>query len=113
MRKTDEARALEMAGEAETLAEALDQWEGEREALAELFDENEALTISFQQYDITITLAEKMINAVEVDAQMFITQKTRDKIEEFREQVQQLEKRREADRQNVIDSNNRRADHAT
>jgi len=105
---TDEQRAITMTGDsAETLADALDQWENERAALAELFDENQALTISFRRYDITMTLAEKLITALEMDAAMFITQKTRDKIEQFREQMRALEKRRAADRQNVVDANQR------
>ena len=115
-RQTSEERQAERAisitgGCAESLAEALDQWEAERVALAELFDENQAFTISFRKYDITMTLALNLINALEVDAQMFISQKTRDKIEQFRKQMQELEARRAADRQNIVDANNRRADH--
>ena len=106
---TDEQRAITMTGDsAETLADALDQWENERAALAELFDENQALTISFRRYDLTMELAEKLITALELEAGMFIKQKTRDKIEQFREQMQELEKRRAADRQNVVDANERR-----
>ena len=105
----DTERAIEISGAAETLAEALDQWENEREALRELFDENQALAISFRQYDLTITLADKLINALELEAGMFIAQKTRDKIMQFREQVKELEARRAADRQNVIDANGRRS----
>ena len=85
-------RAIDMTGgSADTLAEALDQWEREREALVELFDENEAFTISFRIYDLTMTLAEKIINTVEIDAAMFMTQKSRDKIAQFREQHQKAE----------------------
>ena len=103
------ARAIELTGgSADTLAEALDQWEREREALAELFDENQALSISFRLYDITMTLAEQIINVVEIDAQMFMTQKSRDKIAKFREQLQILQKRRANDREIVIAVTNRR-----
>ena len=106
---TDEERAIELTGgSVDTLAEALDQWENERQALAELFDENQALTISFRIYDTTMKLAEGIINIVEIDAQMFMSQKTRDKIAQFREQVQKLEARREACREIVADATNRR-----
>ena len=105
----DEARAIELTGgSADTLAEALDQWENERQALQELFDENQALTISFRTYDITMTLAEQIINAVEIDAQMFMTQKSRDKIAQFRKQIKELEARRNHSREMVTDSVNRR-----
>jgi len=106
---SDTARALEIAGEAQTLAEALDQWELERQAMGELFDENQALTISFRQYDLSIDLAERIVTAIEKDAGMFITQGTRDKITQFRKQIEDLAKRRAADRQNVTDANERRS----
>ena len=105
-------RAIELTGgSVDTLAEALDQWEREREALAELFDENQALSISFRLYDITMTLAEQIINVVEIDAAMFISQKSRDKIAQFRKQVQDLEKRRTHSREIVTSSKNRRNSH--
>ena len=72
----------------DTLSEALDQWELERQALAELFDEHQALTIINRRLRLVMTLAEKIINTVETEAQMFITEKTRRKIEQFREQHQ-------------------------
>ena len=102
-------RAIELTGgSVDTLAEAIDQWEREREALAELFDENQALSISFRLYDITMTLAEQIINVVEIDAAMFISQKSRDKIAQFRKQVQDLQARRANDREIVVDATNRR-----
>lgn len=104
-----EERAIEMTGgSAATLAEALDQWEAEREALSQLFDENAALTISFRRYDLSMTLAENIINTIEQDAAMFITQKTRDKIAKFRDQMSQLEERRAHDRITTADANTRR-----
>jgi hypothetical protein len=109
MTDTSTARAIELTGgSVDTLAEALDQWERGREALAELFDENQAFTISFRVYDLTMTLAEQIINAVEIDAQMFMSQKTRDKIAQFRKQIKELEARRNQSREIVADSNNRR-----
>jgi hypothetical protein len=108
----DTERAIEITGgSAETLSEALDQWENERQALGELFDENQALTISFRQYDITMKFATQIMETVENEAAMFLTEKTRAKIATFHFQMQELEKRRAADRQNVTDSNNRRNPH--
>ncbi len=45
-------------GSAESLLEAIEQWERERQALAETFDENQALCISFRQFDIAMSIAE-------------------------------------------------------
>lgn len=101
------SRALEMAGEAKTLAEALDQWEEERQALAELFDENQAFAISFRLYDLTMSLAEQVIGLVEKEAAMFITENTRSRIAAFYHQMRALDKRRATDRQNIIDANGR------
>jgi len=105
----DTERAIEITGgSAESLAEALDQWEAERIALAELFDENQAFAICFRQYDLTMTLAEKLINALELDAAMFISQKTRDQIAKFREQLQNTKNRRAHCLQMVVDANERK-----
>jgi len=107
----DELEALAdimTGGHTEDIRAACKMWDSERQALAELFDENQAQTISFRRYDLTMELAEKLITALELEAGMFIKQKTRDKIEQFREQMKKLETRRAADRQNVVDANERR-----
>ena len=86
------ARAIELTGgSVDTLAEALDQWEREREALSELFDEHQAWTIINRRLRLLMTLAVAIINTVEIDAAMFMTQKTRNKIAQFREQHQKAE----------------------
>jgi len=88
----DEARAIELTGgSADTLTEALDQWEREREALAELFEENQALTIINRRLRLVMNLAMKIIDTMESETQMFITEKTRRKIEQFREQHDKAE----------------------
>ncbi len=91
MEKQDEERAIEMtAGTAGNLAEALDQWENEREMISQLHDENQAYTTALRRFDVAMDLAGKVIDAVERDAAMFITEKTRKEIQQFREQVDKL-----------------------
>ncbi len=102
------ARALEISGSAETLTEALDQWELEREVTAELFDENQALGILLRQLDTAITMAESIVRQIEKDAGMFITQPTRDKIEKFRALIKNEEQRRAAVRQMIAEATERR-----
>lgn len=106
----DEVRAIEMTGgSVNTLAEALDQWDAERQALQELFDENQALVISFRFYDATMTLAETIVNDVEKESAMFMSEKTRDKIKKFRQQLMNVWARRAQGREIVVDANERRA----
>lgn len=101
--------AIELTGgSAENIAEAIEQWKNERLALAEFADENQALTISFRQFDIAMTIAEQLIASIEKDAGMFITQAARDKIEQFRTQVKLLENRRAFCRQINADATARR-----
>ena len=138
MTNTDTARAIEFTGgSAATLSEALDQWEAERrkladmaeimtggmsndvfeafdmwekerQALGELFDDNQALTISVRRYQVTLALAEKAIAAVEKDAAMFVTEKSRNAIEQFREQMQKIENLIANDKMIVADAQTRR-----
>ena len=110
--EADITRAIEFTGgSAATLSESLDQWEAERQALAELYDENQALTISIRQMMLTMTLAEKVITTLETEAAMFITQPSRNKIEQFREQMQKLNERITHSKMLVADAQARR--HAT
>jgi len=109
MTNTDTTRAIEFTGgSAATLSESLDQWEAERQALAELYDENQALTISIRQMMLTMTLAEKIITSLETEAAMFITQPSRNKIEQFREQMQKLNERIAHSKMIVADAQARR-----
>jgi len=89
-RTIEELADLMTGGHTEDPKEAFEQWEAERQALAELFDDNQALTISVRRYQVTLALAEKAINAVEKDAAMFITQLSRNSITQFREQMRKI-----------------------
>jgi hypothetical protein len=104
-----EQRAVDMTdGNAADLGEAIDQWENERQALADLFDENQALTLSFRRYHITMSLAEAVIRLLEAEAGMFITQTARNKIKEFHEQLGKLRKFIAQDMSIVADAHTRR-----
>lgn len=105
----DELRAIEMTGGiAVNLAEAIDQWEKEREALAELHDENQAFEIMFRRFDVSIALAERVLGEMEIQVGMFITQDTRDRIESFRDQLRKFETHREHGRELVLNAKMRR-----
>ncbi len=95
MEKQDEERAIEMTGgTAANLSEALDQWENERETIGQLYDENQAYTLAFRRFDVAMVLADKVISLVEQDASMFITPKTRDEIQQFRDQLTKIKANR-------------------
>ena len=92
MEKKDEERAIEMTGgTAANLSEALDQWDNEREMIGQLHDENQAYTIAFRRFDLAMSMASKVISPVEQDAGLFITEKTRSEIQQFRDQVARLQ----------------------
>jgi hypothetical protein len=74
-------------GNTTDINEALDQWENEREALSQFADENQALEIYTRRLNLTLGLAEKAISLLESEAGMFISQKTRDRMQQFREQL--------------------------
>lgn len=87
----DEERAIEMTGgTAANLAEALDQWENEREIIGQLHDENQAYSIAFRRFDIAMVLAGKVMDIVERDAGMFIPDRTRNEIQQFRKELEKL-----------------------
>ena len=70
---------------------AFAQWQEEREAMASMFDENQAYQILNRRLLLALKLAEKAITQTETDAVMFITPKARDEIEKFRGQVKAIE----------------------
>jgi hypothetical protein len=83
-----ETRLEELTGGAAAdLDEALDQWEQEREALSQFADQNQALEIYNRRLRLTLDMAEKSVALLETEAGMFISSKTRDKIQQFREQL--------------------------
>jgi len=83
-------RILDITGHTSDLDEALTEFENVKEAVAELFDENQALAILNRRMALTIDYAVKTIDIVERDAGMFITPKARKWIEQFREQYGKL-----------------------
>lgn len=85
------SRILAIAGQNLTIEQALDEWETEHGAMLNLFDENQAYRIRNRKLLLALTLAEKALAAVENDAAMFITPKTRKTIEQFRELDRQIQ----------------------
>lgn len=90
--KADQERIAELTGgDTDELAPALDQWEQEREALAALYDENQALEIYMNRAKILITSYKEIIKQLNNEAGMFVTQRTRDKIKTFWNEVKDME----------------------
>lgn len=85
-----EALSLLMTGVSGDPLEAFEQWEREREALAELYDENQAMKIINRRLRLCLILAEQAVKAAETEAGMFITEKTRGKVAAFLRQSGQL-----------------------
>lgn len=83
---------MAITGHTSNLDEALDEFESCKQAVSEMFDENQALSILNRRLILTLTFAGKAMDIVERDAQMFITPKAREWIKTFREQVTQAEK---------------------
>ena len=78
-------RAMELTGHTTNLHEAFDQWERERSALAELYQENQTLSVRNRKLVILIAIAEKVINAMHKDAALFVKPPTHKLLHEFRE----------------------------
>jgi len=84
--------SVEMTGEEDANPIiAFEQWQREREAMAELYNVGEGLKILNRRLLLVLTLAEKAISRTEKDAMMFITQPTRDAVQKFREQVKAIQ----------------------
>jgi len=83
---------FDMTGHTDDLTEAIEQWQTEREAMAELFDENQAYELLYRRYIVTLDLAEKVVAIVEADSALFLSDKARSAIEKFREQNESIEK---------------------
>lgn len=84
------SRLFEITGHTDDLNEALDEFENVKEAVAELHDENQALTILNRRLRLCLELAHGNILALQAEAGMFITEKTRAKAEQFFEQYEKL-----------------------
>ena len=86
-----QARALSITGHTSDIDEALDEFENVKQAVTELFDENQALSTLNRRLILTLSYANQAMDIVERDAQMFITPKARKWIEKFREQYTKLD----------------------
>lgn len=84
-------RLLSITGHTDDINEALDEMEFMKIAIAELFDDNQALEIINRRMRLCLTLAQTTIAAIETDVAMFITDKTRNKLNQFNEQLAKLE----------------------
>jgi len=80
-------RILSITGHTDDINEALDEFENVKCAVAELFDSNQALEILNRRLRVCLTLAETAVTVMQADAQMFITEKTRGKVNKFFEQL--------------------------
>lgn len=84
-------RLLSITGHTDDLGEALDEMESMRTAIAELFDDNQALEILNKRMRVCLTLAETIVTTVQSETAMFVTEKTRAKINQFFEQYEKLQ----------------------
>lgn len=84
-------RILSITGHTDDINEALDEFERVKEAIAEFYDENQALEILNRKLRLCLTLAQTTVQAIESDAAMFITDKTRAKLNQFNEQLEKTQ----------------------
>jgi len=75
----------------DSFSEAIEQWELEREALADFNDENQALRILAKNLLSVIKSSAVMVEAISNDGILFLSQKTKDKIESSRKELQEAE----------------------
>lgn len=74
-------RLFSITGHTDDLDEALDDFENTKRAVAELYDDNQALSILNRRMRLCLTIAETAITAVQTENAMFISDKTRGKID--------------------------------
>lgn len=84
-------RILSITGHTSDINEALDEFENVKCAVAELFDENQALEIINRRIRLCLILAETSMNALQSECAMFITEKTRKKMTLFFEQLEKVQ----------------------
>ena len=84
-------RLLSIAGWTPDVNEALDDFEHTKDAVSELYDKNQALEILNRRLNLCLTLAQAAMTALENDAGMFITPKTRAKMNQFFEQLEKAQ----------------------
>jgi regulator of replication initiation timing len=86
-----EERLLSITGHTSDINEALDEFESTKDAVARLYDENQALSMINRRLDLCLSLAQSSIAAMQNDAGMFVTEKTRAKINQFVEQIEKTQ----------------------
>lgn len=86
-------------GESSDPLVAFEQWQNERAALVEIWDELQALEIINRRMNVCLDLARSTVDAVESECGMFITDKTRKRITAYREQLGKLTAARTQGRQ--------------
>jgi regulator of replication initiation timing len=84
-------RLFAITGHTADLDEALDEFENVKAAVSELHDENQALTILNRRLRLCLDLARVSLTAMQGEAGMFISDKTRAKAETFIEQYEKLD----------------------
>ena len=84
-------RLFAITGHTDNLDEALDEFENVKQAVSELHDENQALTILNRRLRLCLDLARASLTAMQGEAGMFISEKTRAKAEQFLEQYEKLD----------------------
>lgn len=90
--ETDQERIAQLTGgDTDELSPALDQWEQERAALTALYDETQALEIYMNRTKILISSYKQIIKQMNAEAGLFLTQRTRDKIDSFWAEVKEVE----------------------
>lgn len=81
----DQERIEELTGgSAGKLSDALDQWEAERAALAELHDESQALVIYVSKFQEILASIKLLVSYLENESPLFMTPKMRKAIESYR-----------------------------
>ncbi len=84
-------RLLHITGHTSDLDEVLDEFENVKEAVSELHEENQALAIINRRLRLCLDLAKGNVLAMQSEAGIFITEKTRAKTEQFFEQYGKLD----------------------
>lgn len=85
-------KIIDMTGHTDDLEEGIAQWQKEREALSELFDEVQAYEIITRRTAICLSLADKALTAVETSVGLFLPPPAISLIAKFREQYAILAK---------------------
>lgn len=83
-----EERLMAITGHTSEINEALDEFESLKNAVAELYDENQALSIIVRRLALCLALARSSMVAMQSDAGMFVTPKTSAKVNQFFEQAE-------------------------